>query len=1054
MAGVSDQARPGWITAVLGPTNTGKTHYAVTRMLANPTGMIGLPLRLLAREVYDRVVARVGAASTALMTGEEKIIPKNVRFWVCTVESMPMDISVDFLAVDEIQLAQDPERGHVFTDRLLHARGRHETMFMGASTMAPLLQRLVPELTIQSRERMSTLSYGGIKKISRLPRRSAIVAFSANEVYEIAEWIRRQKGGAAVVLGALSPRTRNAQVALYEEGEVDYLVATDAIGMGLNMDVHHVAFAGLEKFDGKLVRRLRDDELAQIAGRAGRFQRDGSFGTTGSAEDLNPETIEHIEEHRFPPVTQVCWRNGILDYRSPQALLSSLERGSSQDILIRGREASDALTLRQMSRDEDIQKRAQSLSRTKLLWDVAQIPDFRKTLHSEHVVLLMEAFKQLCDQGHLLEDWIAGHVGRLDRFDGGIDALQTRLAFIRTWTYMSHRPNWLRDSKYWQQRTRDIEDKLSDALHESLMGRFVDRRTSVLMKRLREKQDLMAEVDDDGNITVEGEVVGKLDGFRFSADTSSGDIHAKTLKAAAAQVLADQLTRRANQLAGAKNPISIAIDGGILWSGSIIGRLEKGDAPLRPRVQLYVDDHMPAPIRDKLREHIEGRVTQEIDNRLGPLRKMESGEELTANARAMAFRLYEAKGCLMRRDVQDLMASLGQEDRQGLRGLGTRFAQHAIYLPLLLKPHALTLKAALWALFEGKPAIEPPPPGLVTITRDPQLPNSYYHENGFMPFQRVAARVDMTDRLTESIRKECDNESQTPKGMFIITPDLMSLVGRSGEDFEDILKGLGYRETEPFTPKAEEEAIATDNTSTAEEASSQEASISATPDATEENEAHQHGQDGEISQAQTAEGQHEHLTDKEQVLEPGPQEGQEAAPLADTVSSPMVDESAPSGHLNEREDDAKSITEQDENAAVGQSDGLVSTSENEGVSPTEEPDAKPIMLWRFRPPRPERRDGNRGRRAAFSNPTYGQKDNAEKGDGREERRPQKAYKDNQKPRSKPTHGEDGGSKRPRGKKPRPQDQRTPSRMEAKPQGKPASIDPDSPFAVLAKFKNR
>ena len=991
MSQVSDIPRQGHVTAVLGPTNTGKTHHAVTRMLANPTGMIGLPLRLLAREVYDRVVAQAGQHCTALITGEEKIIPKNVRFWVCTVESMPMDLVVDFLAIDEIQLAQDPERGHVFTDRILHARGRHETMLMGSLTMAPILQRLLPDLEIHTRQRLSDLSYAGIKKISRLPRRSAIVAFSANDVYEIAELIRRQKGGAAVVLGALSPRTRNAQVALYEDGEVDYLVATDAIGMGLNMDVHHVAFAGLDKFDGKMMRRLRDDELAQIAGRAGRNKRDGSFGTTGLAEELGHETIDNIQDHMFEPVTQLCWRNGKLDFRGPDLLLKSLDRPSSSDLLTRGREASDAMTLRQMARDMEVRDRANGIARMRLLWDVAQIPDFRKTLQSEHVQLLVEAYLQLTARDQLDEDWISGHVERLDRQDGGIDALQTRLAFIRTWTYMSHRPGWLKDALHWQNRTRNIEDRLSDALHESLMGRFVDRRTSVLMKRLREKQDLMADVDDEGQVTVEGELLGKIDGFRFAPAETSGDVHAKTLRAAAAQVLADQLTKRANQLAGAKNPISVDLDGSIRWANSIIGQLEKGDAPLRPRVVLYTDDHMPNPIKEKLQAHLDSRVADEIDNRLGSLKKLEAGSELTPSARALAYRLYEGKGCLMRRDIQDLMGNLQQEDRQGLRAMGTRFAQHAVYLPLLLKPHALTLKAVLWALHEGRPAITPPPPGLVTIERDATLPDQYYHENGFMPFKRVAARVDMTDRLTEAVRKECDREDVTPKGHFIITPELMSLVGRSGEDFEDILMGLGYRETVEFKPEPQETQQADEGQKP--EAQGFEAAHGAAPAP---------GKDGdEVTAAGSAGDQH--LDDAE-----GKPGNEEASLQPEQSDEAVAVSDAPLAEVQEREP---------QNAEA----------HHEG----EEEAAKPVMLWRFRAPRPQQ-----ARNAAA------------KGEGADPAsRPQ---------RSRPPKNEQGSNNRPK-----PGGGRKSEHRQGKPQKEQANkkpektdkIDPDSPFAVLAKFKS-
>ncbi|HEY9216605.1 MAG TPA: helicase-related protein, partial [Phenylobacterium sp.] len=488
-------AGPSRLVAVLGPTNTGKTHLAVERMLGHASGMIGLPLRLLAREVYDRIVKARGPRSVALITGEEKIVPPRPQYFVCTVEAMPLSREVEFLAVDEIQLCADPERGHVFTHRLLHARGKSETMLLGASTMAPLVRRLLPHAEIVSRERFSDLSYSGPKKLTRLPRRSAVVAFSADQVYAIAELIRRQRGGAAVVMGSLSPRTRNAQVALYQSGEVDFLVATDAIGMGLNMDVDHVAFAGLRKFDGRRTRWLHPQEIAQIAGRAGRYRKDGTFGVTGECEDMDPDLVEAVEQHHFEPVPAAEWRNAKLDFGSLPLLMRSLAAPPDRQGLKLAEESLDEMTLRQLAADPEIADRCRDRSALFRLWDVCQTPDFRKTSSEDHVRLVRDFFGHLTGRTHKIpEDWIARQYDWLNRTDGEIDALAGRLASVRTLAYVANRPDWLADPAGWQGQTRQLEDRLSDTLHEKLMARFVDRRTSALMRGLRVREDLLAGV--------------------------------------------------------------------------------------------------------------------------------------------------------------------------------------------------------------------------------------------------------------------------------------------------------------------------------------------------------------------------------------------------------------------------------------------------------------------------------------------------------------------------------------------------------------------------------
>ncbi|MFT4253792.1 MAG: helicase-related protein, partial [Caulobacter sp.] len=580
---------PSRLTAVLGPTNTGKTHLAVERMLGHGSGMIGLPLRLLAREIYDRIVKLRGKASVALITGEEKIVPPRAAYFVCTVEAMPLGREVDFVAIDEIQLAADPERGHIFTHRLLHARGRFETMLLGASTMAPLVRRLLPDAEIVGRERFSNLSYAGSKKLTRLPRRTAVVAFSTDAVYAIAELIRRQRGGAAVVMGSLSPRTRNAQVALYQSGEVDFLVATDAIGMGLNMDVDHVAFAGLRKFDGRRTRWLHPQEVGQIAGRAGRYTRDGTFGVTGDCEEMDEDLVQAVEEHAFQPVMAAEWRNARLDFGSLQGLLRSLSEPPNRNGLTLSQEALDERTLRKIAQHEDVVARCKT-DRSALLklWDVCQTPDFRKTTDDDHQRMVKTLFDDLTTgRKRLPEDWINGQFKALDRTDGEIDSLAARLSGVRTLSYIANRPDWLANPVHWQGRTRELEDRISDTLHEKLMARFIDRRTSVLMKQLGERETLLAGVAPDGEISVEGHVVGRLTGVTFVAEKGASPLEEKALRNAAQRAVGPEIARRLGLLAAEPDEaFALTPDGAVLWRGETAGVVRAGGELLSPRARL------------------------------------------------------------------------------------------------------------------------------------------------------------------------------------------------------------------------------------------------------------------------------------------------------------------------------------------------------------------------------------------------------------------------------------------------------------------------------------
>ena len=721
------------VTAVLGPTNTGKTHYAIERMLAHRTGVIGLPLRLLAREVYDRIVSLRGPSVVALVTGEERIVPPRAAYWVCTVEAMPVDIGADFVAVDEIQLAGDPDRGHVFTDRLLNARGRHETLLLGSDTMRARIASLVPGPQMLRRERFSKLSYSGPRKISRMPPRSAVVGFSVDDVYAIAELIRRQRGGAAVVMGALSPRTRNAQVALYQNGDVDHLVATDAIGMGLNLDIGHVAFSGVVKFDGRRHRHLSPGELAQIAGRAGRFTTDGTFGVTGEAGPLEPEVVEAIEQHRFRPLSRLQWRSSALDFGTVARLVASLEAPSGHPDLQRAREADDLATLKELAATAEAGDRLHGPADVRLLWDVCQIPDFRKVSLGEHASLCLRLFGFLQGGGGIPADWLAGQIARIDRTDGDIDALSKRLAYVRTWTYVAQRRAWIDDADHWREATRAVEDRLSDALHVQLTQRFVDRRTSVLMRRLKQRETLVATVTENDEVRVEDQFVGRLEGFRLRLDPTADPDQARTLRSAGMAAIAPALSLRADKFYNAPDTeIDVTEQGGLMWGEHAIGKLVAGADALSPRVKPFVDEDAAPEIAEKVRRRLGHWIDRRIAAHFAPLIALRDDEALTGMARGIAFRLVEALGVLPRAEIADDVKGLDQESRASLRKHGVRFGQHTVFLPLLLKPAPTRLRLVLWSLASGFEVFpESPPPGSVTVAAVPDAPAGYYPRAGY-----------------------------------------------------------------------------------------------------------------------------------------------------------------------------------------------------------------------------------------------------------------------------------------------------------------------------------
>jgi ATP-dependent RNA helicase SUPV3L1/SUV3 len=797
------------VTAVLGPTNTGKTHLAIERMVAHSSGVIGLPLRLLAREVYGRVAEKVGTASVALVTGEEKIVPEKARFTVCTVEAMPRDTDAAFVAIDEVQLAGDLERGHIFTDRLMNVRGREETLLLGAATIAPLLRDLMPGITITARPRMSHLSYAGPAKLTRLPRRSAIVAFSAEEVYAVAELIRRQRGGAAVVMGALSPRTRNAQVELFQSGDVDYLVATDAIGMGLNLDVDHVAFAQLRKFDGRTYRDLTPPEMAQIAGRAGRHIRDGTFGVSSRVPPLDDEMVQRIEGHDFRPLPVLQWRNRRLDFASIADLKASLDMVPTVPGLTRALPAVDQRALEFLSRDETVAETCGDERSVEQLWDVCALPDYRKIAPAQHADIISSIFLDLVRAGHVDEDFMAEQVRRADRTDGEIDTLSHRIAQIRTWTYVSHQPGWLADPEHWKERTRAIEDKLSDALHERLTKRFVDRRTSVLMKRLKENMTMQAEISPSGDVSVEGHHIGKLDGFRFTGDQSAQGEDAKTVKGAAQKALASEFEARAERFAASPNgDLAIGTDGLVRWLGAPVGSLAAGEEWLAPRVIMLADEQLSGPALDRVRARAERFVAFHIETHLKPLTDLKKADELSGIARGIAFRLIENFGIVQRRDIAADLKSLDQDGRAALRRYGVRFGFYHIFVPALIKPAPAGLLTLLWALTSDsrdKPGygdvVTLLASGRTSLVTDQGYDRDFFKLAGYRHLGPRAVRVDILERLADLIRPciffkpggDTLPEGAYGNGRFIVTPGMLSILGATMEDMTEVLKALGYR---------------------------------------------------------------------------------------------------------------------------------------------------------------------------------------------------------------------------------------------------------------------
>ena len=826
------------VKAVLGPTNTGKTHYAVERMLAHSSGVIGLPLRLLAREIYDRVVAQKGAAQVALITGEEKIIPPKARFYICTVEAMPIEKRFAFLAVDEVQLMGNHERGHIFTDRVLYARGMEETLFMGAETARDVLATLVPRIRFDHRERFSELHYDGPTKLIRLPKRSVIVAFSAAEVYAIAELIRRFRGGAAVVMGGLSPRTRNAQAEMFQSGEVDFLVATDAVGMGLNLDTDHVAFAGLTKYDGRRRRYLTPMEAGQIAGRAGRFRNDGTFGTTGDCPPMDEELVKRIEAHDFEPLHYVEWRNSDLDFTSIDDLMESLHRPRPTSRLRRIKGADDEAALERLKAIDEVHDALKTRAQVKMLWDVCQVPDFRNLTIDTHVKLLQDIWRTLIKGGgKLSDDFMATKIDRCDETFGGVDVLSSRLAFIRTWTYCASKVNWMRNPDQWINHAREVEDRLSDALHEALTARFVDRRTRKLLKGIGADLDMSVNIKDTGEVYIDDDLIGRLDGLKFTADASQGGLEAQALAAAAQKAVGPEIDRRLTSISSGTHQIFTLSDTGqIMWGGMAVGRIAPSGSVFTPDAEVIGGELGQAVLRemaaDRMREFLRAAVTAQLAP-LKALKDLVAADDTLPAAKGFGFILLENNGALERKDHLQTVRDLDQDARRQLRSVGVVFGHYNVYLQDMVKPKPARLLSQLVAFGAGgnkKPWI--PFAGVTSIPNEGDLASSGYTQQalslaGYRAVGTRIIRFDILNRLSFIIREAQDQfkQTKTPEARghkFQVMAEMLALLGSTYEDVQGVLTALGYKseiaETRltidpvaadaPEAPKAEPEAKA------------------------------------------------------------------------------------------------------------------------------------------------------------------------------------------------------------------------------------------------------
>ena len=779
------------ITAVLGPTNTGKTFLAIETMLSFDTGMMGFPLRLLAREVYDKVIKRVDPKIVALITGEEKIIPANAKYFFCTVESMPVDKILEFVGIDEIQMCSDHERGHIFTDRLLNLRGEKLTMFMGSNSMRNIIEKLEEDIEYIDRKRLSKLNYSGHKKISRIERKSAIIAFSAEEVYAIAELIRRQKGGAAIVMGSLSPKTRNSQVSLYQSGDVDFLVATDAIGMGINMDLNNVYFSNLKKFDGKKLRRLRLSEVSQIAGRAGRYLNDGSFGITGDCGEISAEEIELLETHKIDEIHTIYWRNPKLNFKTGDTLIKSLEEKPKKNWLRKVTECEDEKVLKYILKDTEKLQIFKNENELKLLWECCQIPDFVKKTYGNHLEVVGKVFNFLRETpGKITNKYMKQQLSILDKLDGNVDSVSNRIANVRTWSYVANKNGWVENQDYWIERTKYLEDKLSDRLHEELTKSFIDKRASVLAKGL--KQDIIFETKilDQEKVMINNQFIGNLKGLKLELDFKIGDLDSdiKSLKKASRQNVGPEISERINQIIKTQN-IELKKDLKIYWNNFPIAYLSKGSDYLKPEIIPIVDDVVEVGDKNNLQNFLKKWINDKVNTELGSLIKLKDTKSSNSSIRALSYMLYENNGVLKRENIENLLKKLGQKERKILRDQGVKFGRYHVFLYKLFKPNVVSLRIALWKNYNQKNyKLEPPTFGLNFVNNIKFIDRDFMLMCGFEKFDECFVRIDILERLF----LEIIGSNQEKNNKVELIPKMLNLLGCSKENFVKLVKKMNY----------------------------------------------------------------------------------------------------------------------------------------------------------------------------------------------------------------------------------------------------------------------
>jgi ATP-dependent RNA helicase SUPV3L1/SUV3 len=780
------------ITAVLGPTNTGKTHLAIETMLSFDSGMIGFPLRLLAREVYDKVINKVGQNKVALITGEEKIIPADAKYFLCTVESMPIDKSLDFVGVDEIQMCADHERGHIFTDRLLNMRGSKLTMLMGSSTIKNIISKLDDDIEFINRNRLSKLTYAGHRKISRINRKTAIIAFSAEEVYAIAELIRRQKGGAAIVMGSLSPKTRNSQVELYQSGDVDFLVATDAIGMGINMDLDYVYFSNLKKFDGKKLRKLNLSEIGQIAGRAGRYLNDGGFGITGDCKKINAEEVNLLENHKFEDIRSLFWRNSNLNFNNPRNLVKSLEEKPQREWLRKIHECEDEKALKYFLRDKNLESVNFDSKTLNLLWECCQIPDFVKKTYGNHYEVIENVFKFLnSEKGKITNEYMRLQLMKLDKLDGNVDSLSNRIANVRTWSYVSNKNNWVENQNYWIEKTKLLEDKLSDRLHEELTKTFIDKRASILARGLKQDMEFKTEILENNDVKIDEQFIGKINGLKLELDLKKGALETdiKSLKKAARQTIGPELEKRIQNIIDT-GLIELNNDFKIYWNTFAIAKLTPGNDYLSPSFELIVDDILEQDQRQKLSSFIKKWLKNKIDTVLQSLIDLKNLKDKHSSIKALAYQLYENNGVLKRENVSEYLKNLEQNERKILRDLGVKFGRYHVFLHKLIKPEPVTLRTLLWKNYHEKYfKLNPPTFGLNFIEDSDNKNKNFMLLCGFERFNNYFVRIDILERLFMQIINSGSEENKEIK----LIPEMLNLLGCSKDNFKKLIQAMNYK---------------------------------------------------------------------------------------------------------------------------------------------------------------------------------------------------------------------------------------------------------------------